>query len=194
MITPGRPESAVHWARAFIQPALKNGSKVVDATAGNGNDTLFLAVNTGDEGIVYAFDIQEEALEETGKKITEAGLSSKVKLILGGHEDMERYVPISLDAVMFNLGYLPGSNKKVITKPETTLKGIKASLKLLKPGGRVSIVVYTGHPGSIEESAEVSKELAAISEKEFSVQKMIFWNSRKESPQIYFVTKSGEII
>lgn len=186
-----RPGSAVRWARTFILPALGQGSRAVDATAGNGHDTLFLAGGVGPGGRVYALDIQEEALESTRKRISEAGLSDKVIIIPGGHQDMESLVGEPVDAVMFNLGYLPGGDRSVITRPETTREGLRAALRILRPGGRLSVVVYTGHPGSREESGEVSGLLAALDPGENSVQKLLFWNSRGDSPELYFVTRSG---
>ncbi|MHB8158748.1 MAG: class I SAM-dependent methyltransferase [Desulfocucumaceae bacterium] len=192
MIIPERPARAVHWARTFIGPALKNGARAVDATAGNGYDTLFLAERVGLEGKVYAFDIQAQALKNTEKLIIHAGLENRVQLFQNGHQNMDRFIIGQVDAVMFNLGYLPGSDRSVTTEPETTGEGMLAALKILKPGGRLSIIVYIGHPGSKTEAGAVENILAGIEEKYFSVQKMVFWNSRKESPELYFITKAGE--
>ncbi len=186
-----RPASAVQWARAFISPALGDRSRAVDATAGNGHDALFLAENVGPGGHVYAMDIQETALDKTRARIQAAGLSDRVTLILRGHQDMDQVVSGPVDAVMFNLGYLPGSNRSVVTRPETTLAGIRAALKILKPGGRLSVVVYTGHPGSRAEAGIVAGLLEGLNLKEFNVQKMVFWNSRGDSPELYFVTRAG---
>lgn len=186
-----RPGSAVRWARAFIFPALGQGSRAVDATAGNGYDTLFLAGCVGSGGRVYSLDIQEEALENTRQRVSEAGLSGRVIIIPGGHQDMEKLVEEPVDAVMFNLGYLPGSDRSVITRPDTTREALRAAIGILRPGGRISVVAYTGHPGSREESGEVSSLLAALDLREYSVQKLLFWNSRGDSPELYFVTRSG---
>ena len=186
-----RPISAVHWARVFIYPVLKNGTRAVDATAGNGHDTLFLAENTGPDGHVYALDLQEQALQETKIRINAAGFSHKVTLLLEGHQNLGKLVHHEVDAVMFNLGYLPGSDRTVITTPENTRDGILAALPILRPGGRMSIVVYTGHAGSREESQIVASLLGGLDLKDFNVQKMLFWNSVIESPELYFVTRTG---
>lgn len=186
-----RPASAVHWARAFILPALTNGSRAVDATAGNGHDTLFLAEGVGPGGRVYALDIQEAALERTENRIREAGLADRVTLIRGGHQEMESLVGAPVDAVMFNLGYLPGGDREVITRPETTVKGIRAATGMLRPGGRMSVVVYTGHPCALDEAREVDGLLASLDPGEFSVQKVVFRNSRADSPEMFFITRSG---
>ncbi|MCL6610998.1 MAG: class I SAM-dependent methyltransferase [Peptococcaceae bacterium] len=187
-----RPASAVQWARAFVLPALGRVSRAVDATAGNGHDTLFLAENVGPGGHVYALDIQEEALEKTRARIEAAGLKDRVTLLLRGHQDLDRLVEAPVDAVMFNLGYLPGSDRTVTTGPETTRDGISAALRILRPGGRLSVVAYTGHPGAREEAVAVAGLMGGLDLKEFNVQKMVFWNSRGDSPELYFATRAGE--
>jgi len=186
-----RPASAVQWARAFIHPALARAERVVDATAGNGHDTVFLAGGIGPAGHVYALDVQPGALEKTGAAVESAGLAGKVTLIEAGHQEMESLVPGPVSAVMFNLGYLPGGDRSLVTRPDTTGRGINASLRLLGPGGRLSVVVYTGHPGSLEESRAVAGIMAGLDLRQFTVQKLVFWNSRGDSPELYFVTRSG---
>lgn len=187
-----RPASAVQWARIFIHPALGRGSLAVDATAGNGHDTLFLADGVGAGGHVYALDIQEEAALNTRKRLEAAGLADRVTVLVRGHQDMDKLVNEPVDAVMFNLGFLPGSDRSVITRPDTTREGIKSALRILKPGGRLSVVAYTGHPGSREEAEEVAGLLARLDLREFNVQKMVFWNSLVPSPELYFVTRTGD--
>lgn len=108
---------AVDEAREVISKVVKKGDVAVDATAGNGLDTLFLAKLVGESGRVYAFDIQKEALENTRQRLQKEDLLSRVELIRAGHENMEEYVPGHVSAVMFNLGYLPGGNHRVITRP-----------------------------------------------------------------------------
>jgi ubiquinone/menaquinone biosynthesis C-methylase UbiE len=91
----------------IIKRVVKQGDTVVDATMGNGNDTLLLAGLVGEKGKVYSFDIQEAALKNTEKKLREAGVSDIVELICDGHQNIDNYVPNGIRAVMFNLGYLP---------------------------------------------------------------------------------------
>ncbi|KJS65624.1 MAG: methyltransferase [Peptococcaceae bacterium BICA1-7] len=184
----------MQWARVFIHPALGNGSTAVDATAGNGQDTVFLAEGVGPDGRVYSLDIQEEALTRTLRLVSGKGMSERVKTILAGHQHLASLVMAPVDAVMFNLGYLPGGGREVVTAPDTTVSGIMAALSIINPGGRISIVVYTGHKGALEESQAVAGLLSGLDEKEFSVQKMVFWNSHKESPELYFITRAGDKI
>ena len=143
-----RPRSAVAMAQEFIIPCLSVRSVAVDATAGNGNDTVFLAQHIG-QGMVYSFDIQREALAQTATLLEQKGLQTRVKLILAGHERIDQYVKAPLDAVMFNLGYLPGGDHHIITQPQNTTTALQRAIELLKIGGRISLVVYTGHSGAV---------------------------------------------
>ena len=129
--------SAAAWARLFIGEALLPGSVVVDATMGNGRDTLFLAGAVGPAGRVYAFDIQPAALKATAALLAEAGLADRAQLIQADHSLLQQHLPGPVDAVMFNLGYLPGGDHSTITRPDSTRAALQAALSLLAPGGRV---------------------------------------------------------
>ncbi|NTW05858.1 MAG: methyltransferase [Peptococcaceae bacterium] len=183
------PASAVEWARAFIFPILGNSVRVVDATAGNGYDTLFLVQNISVDGKVYAFDIQESALLKTRNRISDAGLIEKIIIIPEGHEHILKHISQEIDGAMFNLGYLPGSDKKLVTVPQSTVEAVEGALKLLKTGGRISIVAYTGHPGAEAEDKAVSTLLEGLNIKEFNVQRLEFHNSVAASPKLYFIIK-----
>ena len=49
----------------LISHIIKEGSRVVDATAGNGHDTFFLSNLVGETGKVFSYDIQEVAINNT---------------------------------------------------------------------------------------------------------------------------------
>ena len=117
--------------KLYLENVINKGDIVVDATMGNGYDTKYLAEKVGEEGFVYSFDIQETALKSTKKRLDKENLSDRVKLILDGHENMDKYVEGEVSCVLFNLGYLPRADHNIITKPETTIKAIKHSLNLL---------------------------------------------------------------
>ena len=120
----------------------------MDATAGGGRDTLFMAGLVGSTGRVFAFDIQPEALANR-IPLEESGLIDRVTLLLVGHEQMAAFVSVPVAAVIFNLGYLPGGDKNIVTRPETTLEALQA-LALLRPEGGYA-VAYPGHEaGAIE--------------------------------------------
>ena len=130
--------------------------RVIDATVGNGHDTLFLAKQGAH---VIGFDIQEAAILKTKERIEGAGVESNVTLKKMGHEQMLEVIPENwlgkVKLVMFNLGYLPGGNKSVITKRNTTLEALDAAARTLQDGGWLSIVLYPDHPGGSEEADAV---------------------------------------
>lgn len=142
------------------------GDIVIDATAGNGYDTLFLAQRVGPHGQVYAFDIQPVALERTAVRLDAAGVTN-VRLIQGNHADMvslvaeEHYGRIA--TIMFNLGYLPRGDKSIITKTLSTRAALDAALRLLRIGGTLTVLAYPRHPGGLQEMIVVQRVLAAFS-------------------------------
>lgn len=149
----------VDQAKAVLSENLNAGDWVIDATAGNGHDTLFLKQCVGEEGKVWAFDVQAQALEQTKLKLTEAGLEAGTEYIHAGHEHLLEKISEAaqekIAAIMFNLGYLPGGDKALITQTETTLNALNQSLEVLAPGGILSIILYPGHPGGSEEAEAV---------------------------------------
>ena len=137
--------SARYWAAELIEPALYPGAVAVDATMGNGRDTLWLCERVGEAGRVYAFDVQREAVERTRERLEDTGMADRATLFCLGHEHMAEVVPVSVDAVMFNLGWLPGAKHAVTTRAETTLRAVDAALTLLRPDGLMTVCVYPGH-------------------------------------------------
>ncbi|KKM11767.1 hypothetical protein SY88_07055 [Clostridiales bacterium PH28_bin88] len=180
---------AVTLAHKLLGEVVSAGDTAVDATAGNGHDTLYLARLVGEGGRVYAFDVQIPALEGTARRLEEAGLVDRVRLIHDGHEQMEQYVPPGVRAVMFNLGYLPGGDHRVITVPESTLPALEQSFRLLLPGGVITIVIYTGHPGGSEEASQIEQAMAALPQPEWDVVRIDFPNRRHRSPYLLFLQK-----
>ncbi len=136
----------------LVSRRLRPGHAAVDATVGNGHDTLFLARCVGPGGRVEGFDIQPEAIAAARSRT--AGLP-QVRLHCRGHEHMGEIAAGPVEAVLFNLGYLPSGDKRVITRSDTTLAALDAALGLLSPSGLLSVVVYPGHPGGGEESDAV---------------------------------------
>jgi predicted methyltransferase len=131
----------------------------VDATAGNGHDTLFLAQSVGPTGIVYAIDIQPASITASRQRIVDAGVDKSVVLIQASHDNWSAILPAEhyrkVDAVMMNLGYLPGGDQAIKTQAESTTKAIREAFAWLKPGGILTVLVYIGHPGGEEECAAV---------------------------------------
>ncbi|MEF9990637.1 MAG: class I SAM-dependent methyltransferase [Romboutsia sp.] len=178
--------------RLYLEDIIKKGDVVVDATMGNGYDTVYLAKKVGEEGFVYSFDVQEEALKSTNKKIKKEGLEDFVKLILDGHENMDKYITDEVSCVMFNLGYLPRAKHMIITKPNTTLEAIKHSLNLLKPHGVVSIAIYTGHQGGEDEKNIIYDFIKNLEQSKFNVLECGFINQINNPPQLVLIEKKKE--
>ena len=144
------------------------GDTVLDATAGRGHDTLFLASLVGAEGRVLALDRQEEALSSAAVLLRERGMENRVRLMLGDHAEMaellERELPVGreLSAAVFNLGFLPGSDKRIRTSAASTLKALKAVWPFLRHGGLLCVHAYSGHEGAVEEAAAVDAWMSAL--------------------------------
>lgn len=179
--------SVLSLAHQLVQQRVRAGELVVDATAGNGNDTLFLARLVGPTGTVAAFDIQREALDSTRRKLEEAGIAvtdsgKGVRLVLDTHAELRHYIEGAASAVMFNLGYLPGADQSVITTVSSTLAALDASLSVLRPGGVLTAVVYPGHPGGREEAEAVEFWAAALPQQEAQAVVYRFANRQHPSP------------
>jgi predicted methyltransferase len=147
-------------AHATVRSVLAPGEVAIDATAGNGRDTRFLLECVGERGRVFAFDVQPESLARSARALVGA---SNVALFTRDHAEMRDAIPSEfhgrVGAVMFNLGYLPGGDHTFTTQPASTLKAIAAALELLRPGGVLTVLAYTRHPGGEEEAEAVAKLL-----------------------------------
>lgn len=158
----GPAVAAAHRCAAAV---LRPGDRAVDATAGNGHDTLFLARAVGPAGGVLALDRQEAAIAATRDRLRAAGLEARVRLRRAGHEGLVARAPAGwpgrVRALLFNLGYLPGGDRGIRTRPATTLAALDAALELLAPGGRLAVVAYPGHPGGGEEADAVAAWMEA---------------------------------
>ena len=151
----------VELAHSKVKNILQPGDFCIDATAGNGNDTLFLAKNIAPDGMVYAIDIQKTALDATVVRLKKHGFLNLLKICHGSHEKMGDFLNNQhkgkVATVMFNLGYLPCSNHNIITKPETSIEAISEAYKIIRPGGLLTILCYRGHHGGKEETNAVLK-------------------------------------
>lgn len=177
--------------KIFLEKIVQKGDTVIDATMGNGYDTVYLGYLVGEAGKVYAFDVQEEAIKSTKKKVERDNMTDRVELILDGHQNIDKYVTEEVSCVVFNLGYLPRAKHVVITKPDTTLEAIKKSLTLLKPNGIISIAAYIGHEGGLEEKDFICEYLNNLDQNEFNVLHMQFTNQINNPPQLILVEKKG---
>jgi len=181
--------SATNFIHFILKNHVKENDIVIDATLGNGNDALFLAQITGDNGLVYGFDIQKKAIDSTAKKLIENNLEKRVKLILDSHENLDIYIKQKISTAVFNLGYLPGSERSVITTPQTTIIALKKAMALLKKDGLITIVSYIEHSGGFEESIELEKFFKTIDENQFKILKINYIADKKNPPVIYLISK-----
>jgi predicted methyltransferase len=183
--------SLVQRAHEAIREVIRPGDIAVDATVGNGHDTRFLAEAVGPRGRVYGFDIQAEAVESARERLAEAGLEGRVKLLHRSHGEMDSALDPQargrVRAVMFNLGYLPGSDKRVITASESTLAALNQSLALLDSGGRISVLAYIGHPGGREEADAVIAWAGQLEADLWEV--AVELSQRPGAPELILVTK-----
>lgn len=167
---------------------LNHGDVAVDATAGNGYDTLKLCRAVGKSGKVYAFDIQKSAIENTKMRVNEY---TNVKFICDSHSNMDLYISEPVRGVIFNLGYLPGSDHNVQTKPCTTIQAIEKALNIISDDGFVSIMVYYGKNSGTDEKEAVMTFLKNLNHKKYTVLTMDFHNRPNNPPLNVVITKNN---
>ncbi len=153
----------LEMAHDFLAQVITQEDIVVDATMGNGHDTLFLAKLAKQ---VYAFDIQEQALEKTSQRLQDAGLTN-AELILQGHETVDQFVT-EVKVAIFNLGYLPSADKSIITQPQTTIEALDKLCQMLVKGGRIAIMIYYGHEGGDIERDAVMDFVSHLPQQEYT--------------------------
>lgn len=149
---PQFPPRPTALAQDLLRPLIRPGDLVIDATAGNGHDTNFLAECVGETGRVLAFDVQHAALVSARERVAAAGLAGRVEFFHESHVHMEAHAsPGAVAAILFNLGYLPGEDHELTTEAGETLAALETATRLLQPGGILSVICYPGHPtGAVE--------------------------------------------
>ncbi|MCI8388253.1 MAG: hypothetical protein HFE63_07315 [Clostridiales bacterium] len=172
--------------KSFILAHLKPGDTAVDYTMGNGHDTEFLSKTVGENGKVYAFDVQLNALNSTKRTLTNAGCDDNYTLICASHHRVGEFVTEKVRAGMFNLGYLPGSDKKVTTMHETTLAAIDAAISLMDSDAIILIAIYPGHAEGELEGRLVGEKLSTLDRKYYTVACFKMMNS-PTSPYFYII-------
>jgi predicted methyltransferase len=189
---PQVPPRPTALARTLLHEVIQHGDTVIDATAGNGHDTQFLAECVGPDGSVLAFDIQENAIHATSDRLREAGLASRVRLYQTSHAHMAAHAePGSVSAIMFNLGYLPGDDHQLTTEAATTLAALNAATSLLKPGGTLTIVCYPGHAEGATEAAEVETWLTTLATSGWRIARYALLGTARPAPFLLVARKSG---
>lgn len=174
---------AAALCRRMVQEHVKEGAFCIDATMGNGHDTLYLCTLAGEKGRVLAFDIQKAALERTRERLENHLPYCNYELILDSHSHMDRYAGAdSADCIVFNLGYLPGGDHSIATKPATTLAALGQSLSLLRPGGLLCLCIYSGGDTGFEERDAVLAYLKNLDARDYLVLVTEYYNRPNNPP------------
>lgn len=178
----GLVKNALHLSHDYARLLVRPGDRVVDATCGNGGDTVFLAELVGPDGLVDGFDIQAAAIERTRERLAKTDLLERCRLHPVSHDRMADFVAPGVSCVLFNLGYLPGGDHAIGTRPLTTLPAIAQALDLIKVGGAVLICLYYGGDSGFDEHAAVLDFIRTIPVRDFAVQKIELANAANCPP------------
>ncbi len=171
------------FVHKYLKGLINNQDICVDMTMGNGNDTAFLANNSKH---VYAFDINELAIKNTKEKIKD---KDNVTLILDNHINIDKYLKNNVRLFIFNLGYLPNSEDKTITKANETLIAFKKAYALLMQNGYLIITFYRGHKGGKDEYYLVDKY---IKDNNLNIIEKYKANRHIDEPYTYIIKKSSK--
>lgn len=181
-------KNTVKLSHEHMRAHIKTGDTVVDATAGRGRDTLLLSRLVGEAGKVFAFDIQQEAIDST-RALLEENSRRNVTLILDSHHKMKDYVK-SAKAVVFNLGFLPGGDHSIFSHGETSIKAIESALDILDTNGFISLCVYHGGDTGFEERDTVLGYLEGLDQKKYTVMLQSFHNRQGYPPLFLIIEKN----
>ncbi len=181
--------NAIRLAQQLLLPKVACADCIVDATAGNGKDTLFLAKNSPQNGMVYAFDIQENAINASRKRVDDHNVGDKVQLILDSHANVRSYIDKPIDVAMFNLGYLPGECHATMTMSQSTVCALTDIVSQLSDGGIISIITYPGHDQGKEENMAVRNYTMTLPTEQFTVLCIDMINHGNNPPILYMIEK-----
>lgn len=177
----------------FVHDVLRRhvqaGDVVMDGTAGNGHDTLLLAQLVGDAGSVYAFDVQQQAIDNTTARLQQHQLQHRVHLIHAGHQHAAEFVPNNLSAAVFNFGYLPRGDHRITTQTDTSLQAVQAALSLLREHGILCAVLYHGHEAGKPETAAILQYTSQLPQNQFRVLRYEFINQQNCPPIVLAIEK-----
>lgn len=185
--------SLINTAHDLIRDILHPGDIAIDATVGNGHDTLFLAEQVTPSGHVYGFDIQQAAIDSALDKFRQAHIPECLTLIHASHADMSEKIPAALHgkikAIMFNLGYLPGGDKSVITQTDSTLTALTVAARILAVNGIITLLAYPGHPGGDMETDQVKNWCEQLDTEQFEVSTIYSTEHKDTAPRLFVIRK-----
>lgn len=186
-------QGIIEYSHHLMKKSLSPGDLAIDATCGNGNDTLVLSKFVGEKGAVLAFDIQPQAIETTKERLAQENREN-VSLLLDSHANLKEHLDedASIGGAIFNLGYLPRSDKTIITRGETTIEALQTILEHLKVRGIVALVVYHGHEGGQSEKEQLLQFVEHLDQKHFQVLRYEYINQKNNPPFVIAIRKIKE--
>lgn len=181
--------SLVTEAHKTILPYLSEQSISIDATMGNGHDTLFLAKHSFK---VYAFDIQENAIIATRTRLEKNNCIKNVSLIHAGHEIMQQHITFGekADVILFNLGYLPHADTSIITQEKSTIIALNQALKRLSKKGIISILAYPGHKGGSSELQAIIQWYEQLNSLQYAISIIRSMQEKPDSPRLFTLQRA----
>ena len=196
--TVRRRSGLTEKAQTIVRRAVRGGDWLLDATAGNGHDTVFLARLAGPQRVL-AVDLQSAAIEKTGLLLAQEGLAG-VGLVTANHADeLERLLVADagvwigrFGAVMFNLGYLPGGDHVLVTQADTTVRALRAACQLLRAEGVLTVLCYRGHAGGPEEYSAVREE-ASRQQQQFQVDEIAGGTGNPTAPVLFVFRRNATV-
>lgn len=191
MSEPYMLRSARYIAAECFARVIRSGDIVIDATVGNGHDTLTLARLVGQSGHVYGFDVQQSALDNAKALLEREQMSKRVTLFCDGHERMAQHVASPVRLIALNLGWLPGGDKARTTQTDTTKQAVLSALSLLSMLGVCVICCYPGHGEGARERDMLDALLASLRPQAFNALKHQFVNAGEGAPLCYIIQKQG---
>ena len=185
-------QTTTEFAMFIASGYITDGSVLVDATCGNGHDTLRLAEFS--PARLYAFDLQPDAVSSTRDRLIAGGFEAQlddgtITLICDSHEHMAEYVEEPVNVIMFNLGYLPGGDKSFVTTSSSTISAVVTSLQLLAEDGLVCITMYSGHPEGYEEKESLLMFAMGLDPSRYHAAYVNMANQPSFPPEILLITK-----
>ena len=175
--------TAVKFVQDFLAARLVHPQLCVDATCGNGHDTLFLCSVAGENGRVIGLDIQPQAAANTNALLAANGMAAIGRAECCDHRELLRFAPPgSADCVMFNFGWLPGADHAVFSTAQSSIPALQAALEAVRPGGVVSAILYSGQVIGTDEKQAVLEYLRALPLKSFTVLVCDFANWAETAP------------
>ena len=190
--------SLVNVAHNLIRDVLYPGAIAIDATVGNGHDTLFLVEQVSPSGRVFGFDVQQAAIDSTWLKMESccnlSVLSRQLTLIKASHADMAENIPVkyhgNIKACMFNLGYLPGGNKSIITQIDSTITALNIANRILSNDGIITVMAYPGHKGGDLETDQVKTWCEQLDKDQFKISIVYSSENKESAPRLFVIRKT----